>query len=350
MNATLAPWLEKLENAIDMDWEHQKLRIWKHVLDLKPVEGSFEVYRSAGGRKGEAWPVIPINQAIADPEKMLLRELGAVYEVACGRTYHIPNIRCNYGTCILPSLFGAETFWMDEALDTLPTNRPMGEVAIDKILAGGLPDLNNGFGHQVFETAEYFKEALKPYPKIREVVWIYHPDLQGPIDVVELLWGSEIFYAFYDQAEKVKAVTELITQTYIQFMKRWQEVIPSRDSAYSAHWGRLWKGQVVLRDDSIVNLSNDMYEQFVKPYDERILQQFEGGAIHFCGHVDHCVDSLTDSNWLMAINPSQPHLNDMRKIHAASVGKGIILDCPKSRHMEGLDTTRSVVFSSKSDE
>ena len=52
----------------------------------------------------------------------------------------------------------------------------------------------------------------------------------------------------------------------------------------------------------------------------------------------------------MGINPSQPHLNDMRKIHTASVGKGIILDCPKSRHMAGLDATRGVVFSSVADD
>jgi hypothetical protein len=350
MNSDVAPWLEKLEEAIDLDWERCKLLAWKDVLDFKPVNGCFEVYRSVGGRKPGEWPAIPINKAIEDPAQMLLRELRAVYDVVCQRTYHIPNIRCNYGTCILPSLFGAETFWMDEQLDTLPTNKPMGEAAIDRLLDAGIPDLNNGFGRRVFETAEYFKETLKPYPRIAEVVWIYHPDLQGPIDVVELLWGSDMFYAFYDQPQKVKAITDLVTRTYLRFLKRWMEVVPPRDNVYSAHWGRLWRGQVVLRDDSIVNLSNEMYEQFVKPYDERILEEFGGGAIHFCGHVDHCIDSLTESSWLTAINPSQPHLNDMRKIHAASVGKGIILDCPNSRHLAGLDLTRGVVLSSPADE
>lgn len=350
MNDTVTAWLEKLEKAIDLDWERQKLRIWKHVLDLKPVEDCFEVYRSAGGRPVGEWPAILINDAIADPAKMLLRELAGVYSVVCQRTYHIPNIRCNYGTCILPSLFGAQTFWMEDVQDILPTNKPLGEGAIDGLLAAGMPDLSGGFGGRVFETAEYFKEVLKPYPKLSEVIWIYHPDLQGPIDVVELLWGSEMFYAFYDQPERVKAITEMVTQTYTAFMKRWMQVIPPRDHTHTVHWGRMWKGQVMLRDDSIVNLSSEMYEQFVRPYDERILQQFEGGAIHFCGHVDHCIDSLTESNWLTAINPSQPHLNDMRKIHAASVGKGIILDCPKSRHLAGLDVTRGVVFSSKAED
>ncbi len=353
MSATsvdVTPWLEKLEAAIDLDWERQKLRIWKHVLDFNPVEGCFEVYRSAGGKEPGEWPAVTVNEAIADPARMLLQQLGEVYRVVCRRNYHIPNIRCNYGTGILPSLFGAETFWMDDELDTLPTNKPLGEPAMDGLLAAGIPDLNNGFGGRVFETIEYFKEMIKPYPKISEVVWLYHPDLQGPIDVVELLWGSDMFVAFYDQPEKIQAVTELVTQTYIEYLRRWEQVVPPPDSAYSVHWGRLWRGHVVLRDDSIVNLSNEMYERFVKPYDERVLQEFEGGAIHLCGHFDHCVDSMTESNYLYAVNLSQPHLNDMRKIHAATVGKKIILDCPRSRHLEGLDCSRGVVLSGIADE
>jgi hypothetical protein len=343
---SIAPWLEKLETAIDLDWERAKLQTWKQVLDFAPTPGGFEVYRSSGGQTPGEWPVIGINDAIADPARMLLRELQAAYGVICRRTYHIPNIRANYGTGILPSLFGVETFWMEDSLDTLPTNKPLGEAAIDRLIEAGIPDLNNGFGRQVFETAEYFKEALQPYPKCREAIWIYHPDLQGPIDVVELLWGSDLFYAFYDQPDRVQHLTELVAQTYVQFMRRWMALVPPRDSTCSVHWGRLWKGQILLRDDSIVNLSPAMYEEFVKPYDERLLQTFGGGAIHFCGHVDHCIDRLTDSRWLKGINPSQPHLNDMRKIHAAAAAKGILLDCPRSPHLAGLDVTRGVVFSS----
>lgn len=343
-------YLAKLEDAIDLNWERAKIDAYKRVLDFQPTDGGFEVYRTANGQGMGEWPRIGINDAIADREQMLLRELGVAYQVVCRKSYSIPNIRCNYGTLILPSLFGAETFWMEDELDTLPTNKPLGEAAIDRLLDRGMPDLDAGFGRQVFETAAYFQEMLAPYPKIREVVHVYHPDLQGPIDVVELLWGSEMFYAFYDQPEKVKAITELVTRTYIAFLKRWLDLVPPREAPYMVHWGRLWKGQVLLRDDSIVNLSEEMYREFVKPYDERVLETFGGGAIHFCGHVDHCIEAMCDSKRLHAINPSQPHLNDMRRIHAASIGRGIVLDCPKSRHLAGLDVRRGVVFSSVADD
>ena len=88
-------------------------------------------------------------------------------------------------------------FWMDESLDTLPTTRPFADpAAIDRILDTGVPDMNSGLGKDVFETAEYFRETLRPYPALSDAVWIYHPDLQGPVDILELLWGSEMYIAF----------------------------------------------------------------------------------------------------------------------------------------------------------
>jgi len=347
MTPDIAACLEKLETAIDLDWERHKIERWKRVLDFEPLDEPFRASRAMRPAEARDWPAVHVNEAIADPEKMLLQQLGMVYDVVRRRTWQIPNIRCNYGTGILPTLFGAEVFWMDDEIDTLPTTRPLaGEDAIDRLLDRGVPDLDAGFGGEVFATAEYFKEMLAPYPKIREVVWIYHPDLQGPIDVVELLWGSSMFYAFYDRPEMIKAVADLVTETYIRFLKRWFEIVPPRNSgAYMAHWGFLFRGQVMLRDDSIVNLSPEMYAEFVKPYDERILETFGGGAIHACGRIHHCIDKMTDSRHLTAVNISQPELNDLGKILAATVGKGVILNCPADeRLLREFDVTRGVVL------
>ena len=81
MNATVTPWLRSWSKAIDLDWERQKLRIWKHVLISSPSRIALRLYRSAGGPQADEWPAIGINDAIADPARMLLRELQAVYSV-----------------------------------------------------------------------------------------------------------------------------------------------------------------------------------------------------------------------------------------------------------------------------
>ena len=348
MAVELAPWLETLENTIDLDWEREKFERWRRVLDFQPVDGAFRVAATAaGGREPGDWPRVSVNQAIADPALMLLQQLRPVYEAACRRSHAALNIRCNYGTGILPSLFGAELFWMDEQLDTLPTTRPLeGEDAIDRLLDSGVPPLENGLGGRVFETAEFFMEALAPYPGIREAVWLYHPDLQGPIDVVELLWGSGMYYAFYEEPEKLKALTALVTETYIRFLRRWLELVkPRAGGEYMAHWGCFFKGQVMLRDDTVVNLSPEMYAEFVRPHDERILEEFGAGAIHFCGKADHLVELMTASPRLTALNLSQPELNDMRKVYRATVERGIVLNCPwREEALAGLDLSRGVVL------
>ena len=157
--------------------------------------------------------------------------------------------------------------------------------------------------------------------------------------------GMFLFIAFYADPGKIRAFTELVTETYIKYLTKWFEIVPEPDDAYFAHWGDLFKGHVMLRDDSIVNLSPEMYAEFVKPHDERILSEFGGGAIHFCGKADHCIDIMTDSENLTAVNMSQPELNDMRRIYDATVGRGVVLNCHYDEGtMAQFDLSRGVTL------
>jgi len=101
-------------------------------------------------------------------------------------------VRSNYGTAILPSLFGVELFIMPNEADTLPTNHPLpgGINRIKDLVHNGLPSNRAGLGAKTLEMAEYFQSLLADYPKLKEYVHHYHPDIQGPMDVCELLWGS----------------------------------------------------------------------------------------------------------------------------------------------------------------
>ena len=326
--------LELLENAVDLDWEREKLALWKRFLALESFPGGFRIGASPrGARAVPPWPKIRVNDALRDERLMLLAQLGPVSSALHERTMRVPNIRCNYGTGILSSLFGAQAFWMPEELDTLPTTRTLpGEDPIGALLSSGEPDLDAGWGARVFATAEYFKQALAPYPKLAEVVWIYHPDLQGPADIAELLLGEHLLLGFYDRPEEVRAVLDLVTRTYLRFMRRWMKLVPPRgDGGHSAHWERLVRGQIMLRNDSLVNLSPETYDQFVRPCDERILAEFGGGAVHYCGKADHCLERMTAGELVRLVNSSQPDLNDPAKLLEFTVGRGRVLDVP-ARH------------------
>lgn len=314
--------LETLENSIDPETEDDYLAQWREFLD-----GHFpgEIF-TARRKKTTVLPYdyrnLSINTALKDYESMLVSQVeGALRPIQSG--FGVPNVRANYGTGILTSVFGAEIFTMDEKMNTLPTTRPMGEDKIDEILDAGIPDLTGGFGRQVFEMGEFFSEVFEKYPKIKKYVRIYHPDIQGPLDLAELLIGSDLFYLFYDEPEKVKALLTLMTETYKRFLNRWLTIVP-QDPEINSHWGAfMHRGQIVLRDDSAMNISPELYREFALPFDRELLQYYHGGVVHFCGRGDHYIDLLASVPELTGINMSQPELNDMEKIYRSTVDKGI---------------------------
>ncbi len=318
-------YLEDLENRIDDETEERLFSDW-----LGFWEGRFdgEVF-SPGRRKasppGVNWPTISVNAALDDFDQMALQQLGRCSQALAAGSGELLCVRPNYGTGIIPSLFGAKAFMMDDDLDTLPTSRPLG--GIDKLKAvinKGVPDVHSALAGRALRMAERFIAIKKQYPRIGKHVHIYHPDVQGPMDIVELLWGSNLFIDIVDMPGLVKELLELVTETYVSFMRAWQELVPF-GNGYAVHWRMLHRGQVMLRDDSAMNFSPGMFAEFIRPYDQRILDQFGGGAIHFCGRGDHYIAKMSRTRGLYAVHLSQPECNDMETIYRNTVDMGIKL-------------------------
>ena len=177
---------------------------------------------------------------------------------------------------------------------------------------------------RVIAFIQQFLEIFDMHPMLARNIAFYHPDLQGPIDVAEMIWGSDIFYAFYDDTELLRDFLKLITDTYILFMKKWFTLVPQRQD-YSTHWGLMFKGKLMIRNDSLMNLSAQAYIDFIRPFDQCLLDEFGGGAIHFCGRGDHYVEAMSSLRGLTAVNLTQPELNDMEIIYRNTVDKGIRL-------------------------
>lgn len=85
----------------------------------------------------------------------------------------------------------------------------------------------------------------------------------------------------------------------------------------------VWGAEIFLRDDSAINFSPEMFDEFIRPYDEALLDKFGGGAVHFCGRGDHFIESMSKMPGLYAINLTQPYLNDMETIFRNTVDKGV---------------------------
>ncbi len=334
-------YLADLEERIDAEVEDHLYAEWRAFTDGEFSGAIFSPRRIRRSLPGVEWSHISVNAALDNDDLMALQQLRACSAALAEGSGALMAVRCNYGTGIMPTLFGAALFVMDEAMDTLPTSIPLAGLehatadgatqapatskatdAIKALLDRGIPDLHIGLGGKVLAMAEHYRALLDPYPKIRRYVHIYHPDMQGPMDICELLWGSGIFVALFEMPDLVKALLELVTETYIRFMRAWTDIIPFADG-YNVHWAMLHKGNIMLRDDSAMNLSPRMFEAFIQPYDGRLLRALGGGALHFCGRGDHYIQKAAQMEELYAINLSQPEYNKMDVIFDHTVDKGI---------------------------
>ena len=317
--------LEDIERRIDPATEEDFQQQWRDFLHNKFNGDIFQPVRKKLSAPTVPTPKININDALADYDMMLQREL-AVVSNNLNSTGQSLCVRANYGTGILSSVFGAKIFVMPYEMNQLPTTHAFNDTErIRAMVEAGMPDLETGFGKQVFEMGSIYKEVFSAYPKIQKYVHVYHPDLQGPLDIAELLWGGEMFYAMYDEPELVHAALSLITDTYTAFMDRWFELFPCTAEA-KPHWPFVWHlGKIFLRSDSAMNLSPALYEEFSVPYDTKLLDHFDGGAMHFCGRGDHYIEMLCKIPKLYCVNLSQPQYNNMETIYSNTVDKGIYI-------------------------
>jgi len=322
METILKTCLDDLSRQIDEKQEEQYRQAWR---DFWEKGGDAAAWLAPSRRPAPprtAWPEITVNQALEDSTAMLLQQFKLCSNVLAAGGNTALNVRCNYGTVIVPSLFDCRLHLMDEILDCLPGNHPLNAEQLDEALAQGVPDIYKNSGGKVFRTAERFLEVWENYPVLKRNIALYHPDLQGPIDNAETIWGSSIFYAIYDQPDKVRAMLRLITDTYIAMMDKWI-ALTGKPERYNYHWGMMHRGLAALRNDSLMNLSPQVYIDFVRPLDQEIFDRYGGGIVHYCGRGDHFVPAMSEMKGLYALTLSQPHLNNMDIILSHTVDKGI---------------------------
>lgn len=321
----LRPYLEDLERRIDPEAEEALEGEWLHFSNGDLKKGCFFPSRNPVPPSIE-WPCIAINDAIEDIDLMVLSQLRMCSDALAEGTGELLNVRSNYGTGILPTAFGAEVFMMDRAHDTLPGTLPLpgGKDDIMRIVREGKMDFTRGFAGRVFSAAHCYAEWAAPYERISRFVHYCNPDLQGPLALCEAMWGSDIYYEFYDDPDAVCEALDFMTEAYIDFTRKWKALYPDFDTGHAIEWGLLHKGGTIIRNDAAMNLSGAFYEAYVLPRDNRILAEF-GGGVHFCGRGDHYIQHVGGIPGLSVVNLSQPECNDMETVYRHTVDRGILI-------------------------
>lgn len=288
--------LEDIEQKIDLTRIDKSIERFKTVLSWEKADRP-PVVIMFGSDEHKPYSITEIHE---DMSKMMWNELLRSTPAFDSDCDCIPMLRANYGVGLFPSLFGANSIILNNNMPWVENFDSVDK--IKKVVDSGIPDLNSGYGAKVIETYHFFKEKLAPYEKCNKGIKMYHPDLQGPFDVAHLLWGSDIYYAMYDEPELVHALMSLIADTYIKFMEKIKTVIDDENDNFNFHWQSLYPGKVTLRDDSAVNLSLDAYQEFVKPYNQKIYKHFGTASMHFCGRADQWMYDLLAENEIKGHN------------------------------------------------
>lgn len=145
----------------------------------------------------------------------------------------------------------------------------------------GIPDPFSDILEYHLRVWEYFQHKKKTatfYGKpIKSIVsWTEFTD--GPFTLASNLRGAtEILTDLYEDPDYVHQLLDFLSDSIIIRLKAWWEVL-----------GKPAKAPVFrLADDSIQNISIEMYKEFVLPYHKKILQELAGEGphfIHLCGN------------------------------------------------------------------
>ena len=307
--------LEWHEERIDLQHlarvveRHRDAMNWRAV-DRPPV--------SIKGVDVAGFPRYSFEEEFDDPVKLMIDQLahpldeltpGIATSVLLQDDFPL-QIQSEYGVGIMPSLFGATcSFAAGGRAWVEPLGGPENVAAL---LDRGVPDLDRGLLPRVLATLGLFRERLADYPKCSQGIHITQPDLQGCVDILHMLWGPGFFLGLYDHAGLVHELLDLIAETYVAVVRKIQPYTTEAagDDCIYLHWA-LCRGRLLLKNDTAIMLSPDMYAEFVRRHDERIFAELGGGGIHFCGCADHWREVMADTEGLRCVDFGQPDYNDM---------------------------------------
>ena len=232
---------------------------------------------------------------------------------------YIPFLHPWYGTGVLASAFGIKIICnpkADPAVD-IPHMQYPEEIDLLTLPVPG----ESGAMPVVMKMIDYFI-AHTDLP-------VVFTDCQGPLSTAFQIAGyDKMCYWMYEDPDRIHKLMTLVTDAliaWVQFQKEYTRQSLTGDSyplsvKLPAGYGGVW-----MSDDDSVIISADLYNEFVRPYNEKVLAAFGGGCIHYCGNSTQNIENYCNTRGVTAINNF--NLDDLEaagKIRRALREKGIV--------------------------
>lgn len=208
-------------------------------------------------------------------ERMLELQLEGVTKTLQAGTDWVPSIEPWHGVGVFAEAFGCPFEWRD---DDAPWTHPIVS-SVDQLKALTKPKLEDCKMLQyVLETIRYFEKHTGGR------VMISTTDTQSPLDTTTLILDTNFFfYAAMDCPDELHRVISDVTDLIIEFSIAQRAIIswPATPGHNSFCHPRL--PGLGLSEDCMSMVGPEFFDEFARPYNERIAGALGGVAIHSCG-------------------------------------------------------------------
>ncbi len=237
------------------------------------------------------------------PEVMTRFQERAYYEQMCAvEDDFVPYLVPWFGTIVVASAFGCQIEFYPK-LDPAANPRwyPVKNAAEVRRLE--LPDPEkDGLMPRVLE--------FQRYMRANSFLPVGITDFQGPLTTANQLMGYDrLIYLMQDDPTVLHELMDKITTALIGWAKRQKREIGellteciSDQQIYTGRHAGIW-----FSDDDCVLMSPTSYREFVVPYNSRILREFGGGCLHYCGNGTHQAENFLATDGLLAVNTYTLH-------------------------------------------
>jgi hypothetical protein len=108
---------------------------------------------------------------------------------------------------------------------------------------------------------------------------------------------------------------KLMAKAQVGFAKYLQSFISPDTDNYSYQHAVPIKGNILIRNDSAIMISPEMYAVQVAHQDEFVLNEMGGGGIHSCGKIDFNLNEIFNLPSIQCFDFGQSYLNDVNSVY-----------------------------------
>ena len=297
---------EKIESSLDLN---RRALQWESIPRL-PLTFECTSYHEA------KFTPFPHGEIYNNPSRHLYNELVSSFGIGIPGNINIDcdfslSIRANFGLGLVAGILGGKveqignsppwvrSFETEKEFLTIFDHDPA------DVLCGWLPRVVDLYG--------YFDQILEPYPILDKYIIRVLPDLQGPFDNYELLRGSDAFIDFYKNQKLLSKGMEHITRVQLAVAKMLSKLVST--SGDNFQHGVMIKGNILIRSDSGIMISPEMYKEMVSPFDTMLLTEMNGGGIHSCGNIMQHADTFFSTSGIMSLDLGQAMMNNRDELY-----------------------------------